>query len=151
MLKLYIGCGLTWALPGEEPPEFKRFKTDVELLRRTILATRKWDVLTFVGLSGGRSSDECRQVYVHDIRNCVGRAHVVLGICDWPSIGLGWELGAAVEARGIPTLAVAQRGRNVTRLILGVDHPRFRFREYDNLVHDVPPMLASMARLRGTN
>ncbi len=148
-VRIYVGCGLTWAIPVlPEPPEFCRFKENVALLKRDLGG--RYEVLDFIGLGGGRSEEECQAVYVHDIKRCVGTTEILLAICDWPAIGLGWELGTAVEAREIPTLAVARQGCNVSRLVLGATHNRrFYFREYDDMVRDVPVLLEEMVRYAG--
>lgn len=147
-MKLYIGCALTWAMPGPEPEEFTTFRTEVRELIQHLKKTGTYDILEFVGLSGGRSPAECRNVYQYDVHQCVGQCDVFLAICDWPSLGLGYELSTAVEKRGIPTLAVARRDVNVTRLVLGIDHPEYRFRSYDVLKRDIPLFLTDVAQGR---
>jgi hypothetical protein len=50
-----------------------------------------------------------------------------------PSIGLGYELGTAVEKHHLPTLAVAHVDSKVTRLVLGISDPMFHFERYTEM------------------
>lgn len=123
-MTIYVGCSLTQA-----PPEFKR---SVEWLKGS-LRCAGYETLEFLGLTHGTERD----VYQHDIRNCVGKCDFFLAVCDLPSIGLGYELGTAVEKHGLPTLAVAHVDSKVTRLVLGIDHPLFRFERYHEMAEVV--------------
>lgn len=126
--KLYVGCGLTNA-----PEEFKE---SVETMK--IQLKERYDVFDFVGLVAGTSED----VYKWDIEHCVADCDMFIGVCDYPSIGLGWELNEAVSL-GKPTLGVAHQDSLVTRLLLGAAglKPNFEFTRYHNLVEDVPKMV----------
>lgn len=90
-------------------------------------------ILEFLGIkdlaSGTPSSPE--EVYLYDIVGCVMEADFMLVICDHPALGLGYEIGTAVELRKIPVLALARRNREVSRLIKGIIHPWFHFDYYD--------------------
>lgn len=119
-MKIYVGCSLTQA-PND-------FKQSVEWLKAG-LRDAGYETLEFLGLTHGTARD----VYEHDIHNCVGKCDFFLAICDLPSIGLGYELGTAVEKHGIPTLAVAHVDSKVTRLVLGVSHPLFHFERYGEM------------------
>ena len=125
---LYVGCALTQA-----PDDFKK---DVEDIKE-VLRKRKYDVLEFVG---SRSATP-EEVYHRDIEQCVGRCSAMLAIVDYPSLGLGWEMATASSLKR-PTLAVAQIGRAVSRLILGAAEviPSFEFENYEN-IRDVPDQL----------
>lgn len=122
---LYVGCALTQA-----PDDFKK---SVEGIKES-LRERGHSVLEFVG-SKPASPEE---VYRWDIMQCVGKCGVMLAIADYPSLGLGWEMATASYLE-IPTLAVAQIGRSVTRLVLGAAEvvPSFEFERYEDL-QDVP-------------
>jgi hypothetical protein len=115
-LKLYIGCSLTQA------PE--AFKASVEELKDRL--RDKFEVLDFVGLVNGTPTD----VYHHDVQNCVGTCDLFVAICDYPAIGLGYELGTAIESLHKPVLAVAQKDAHITRLVIGIDAPGFEFVRY---------------------
>lgn len=115
-LNLYVGCALTHA--SEE------FKNNVEELKGRLKEV--CNVLEFVGLVVGMPRD----VYHHDINNCVRKCDLFVGICDQPSIGLGYELAVQVEDRKMPALAVASFESKVTRLVLGIDRENFEFRSY---------------------
>ena len=126
MKTIYVGCSLTHA------PE--EFKASVEGFKTALRNEGGYEVLEFIGLVGGTAED----VYRWDVEKCVGTCSLFIAICDYPSIGLGYELATAVEKRGVQTLAVAHRDAKVTRLVLGITHPRFQFRRYDELSELVP-------------
>jgi nucleoside 2-deoxyribosyltransferase len=132
--KLYIGCSLTHA--SEE------FKTSVENLK-DILRTQGYEVFDFVGLVNGTAKD----VYEWDINHCIKDCDAFIGICDFPSIGLGWEANQAIRL-GKPALGVAHKDAHVTRLILGAAEvePDFGFERYEDLVKDVPPMVERLIK-----
>jgi hypothetical protein len=126
--KLYVGCGLT--LASEE------FKSRVEDLKDRL--SKNWEIMQFLGLVDGTAED----VYRKDIIENVGGCDAFLGVCDEPSIGLGWEL---CESTGLkkPTLAVAHMGSKVTRMVLGAPafHSTMKFRRYEDMVEDVPEIV----------
>jgi len=117
--KLYIGCSLTQA-----PEEFKQA---VESLKDSL--RDRYEVLDFIGLVKGTPTD----VYHWDVQHCVGGCDLFVAICDYPAIGLGYELATAIESLHKPVLAVAHKDARITRLVLGIDAPRFEFKRYDNL------------------
>lgn len=121
---LYVGCGLTNA------PE--DFKAGVEALKDVL--KKDYDVFDFVGLTAGTAED----VYRWDIEHCVANCDVLVGVCDYPSIGLGWELNESVRLNK-PTLGVAHEKAVVTRLILGAAaiKPNFTFKRYSDIL-EVP-------------
>lgn len=127
--KIYVGCSLTQA------PD--TFKTQVEELKQ-VLRQDGFEVFDFVGLVNGTA----KEVYQWDIGHCVGDCDMFIGICDFPSIGLGWELGQAVRL-GKPALAVAQADSKVTRLLLGAAEAEsnLTFERYTDLVHDIPKLV----------
>lgn len=127
--RLYVGCGLTQA---SEP-----FKASVENLKEYL--RKDWQIMEFLGLSAGTERD----VYQKDIIDNVGGCDAFLGICDEPSIGLGWELREAMALKK-PTLAVAHRDSKVTRLLLGAPefNPTLIFRRYEDLLKDVPRIVS---------
>ena len=122
---LYVGCALTQA-----PDDFKK---DVENLKGVL----KYDVLEFVGSRPAAPPE----VYRQDIERSVGRCSAMLAIVDYPSLGLGWEMATASNLK-TPTLAVAQVGRAISRLVLGAAEviPSFEFENYEHL-RDVPDQL----------
>ena len=126
--KLYVVCGLTQA--SEE------FKDQVEALKARL--GTEWEIMEFLGLVAGNEAD----VYQRDIIDNVGGCDAFLGVFDEPSIGLGWELRESIGL-GKPTLGVAHVDSKVTRLILGAPafNPNFKFRRYENMVEDVPPIV----------
>ena len=117
---LYVGCALTQA--SDE------FKGKVEYLKDDLRGY--YNVMDFVGDKPASPG----KVYQQDIEECVVKCDVMLAIADYPSIGLGWEMATAASLR-TPTLAVAQIGRVVTRLMLGAAEvlPTFEFERYEDL------------------
>lgn len=126
--ELYVGCGLT--LASEE------FKNDVEELKDRL--SDNWEIMQFLGLVAGTAAD----VYRKDIIENVGGCDAFLGVCDEPSIGLGWEFCEATNLRK-PTLAVAHRNSKVTRMVLGAPafNPTMSFRRYENMLEEVPAIV----------
>ena|SRR3989344_3933673 len=127
--KLYVGCGLTLA------PE--DFRERVEEVKDRLRAN--WDVMEFLGTVKGTEVD----VYQKDIIENVGGCDAFLGICDEPSFGLGWEMSEATSLLK-PTLAVAQIDARITRMALGAPafNPTMVFRRYEDMVEDVPRIIA---------
>lgn len=126
-MKLYVGCSLTHA-----PEDFKKavggFKDALRMAGH--------EVLDFLDLTGGTPKD----VYEWDIGHCVRDCDAFIAVCDYASIGLGFEVNEAVRL-GKPTLAVAHINARVTRLILGAAEvePNMRFVRYEKLVEDILP------------
>ncbi|HCC22713.1 TPA: hypothetical protein DF272_00870 [Candidatus Falkowbacteria bacterium] len=115
--KLYVGCSLTQA-PSE-------FRAQVESFKNSLRAD--YDILDFVGLVAGTDTD----VFLHDT-DCVRSCDLFVAICDYPAIGLGYELGVALEM-GKPVIALARHAACVSRLVLGINKPNFHFYRYTEL------------------
>ena len=111
-VKIYVGCSLTQA------PEW--FRHSIEVFKASLARLPNVEVLDFVGLTAGTDAD----VYEHDIHRCVREADLFVADCSFPAIGLGWELGTAVEKLEKEVIAVAKRGTKVTRLVTGASSPR---------------------------
>lgn len=123
---IYVGCALTQAS--------QEFKEEVEEYKRS-LRDVGYEVLNFIGLEKGTDVD----VYRWDIKHCVRTCDIFVGICDYPSIGLGVELNEATRL-GKEVLAVAHTESEVTRLILGAakDEPNIHFARYTSLSDTLP-------------
>jgi hypothetical protein len=119
MLKLYFGCALIGATDD--------FREQTMSLREKLRA--HFSVLDFVSLGKGTNLD----VYKNDIHQQVATCHLMVAICDHTSTGLGYEMATMVEKYGKPVLAVAYQYSVVSRLILGIDAPFFKFARYNNL------------------
>ncbi|MFZ2484800.1 MAG: hypothetical protein WAX80_01900 [Minisyncoccia bacterium] len=123
MAKIYVGCSLTQAPEG--------FVRDVENLK-VLLREAGHEVADFVGTVAGTATD----VYETDIHKCIADCDLFVAICDFPSIGLGWEMGMAVEKHHKPTLAVAHLDAKVSRLPIGAmceRNPCYLFTRYAKL------------------
>lgn len=127
--KVYVGCSLTHA--SEE------FAANVIALKER-LRDEGYEVFEFVGLVDGTPLD----VYEWDIGHCVADCDVFIAVCDEASIGVGWELSAALALKKT-CLAVAHTDARVTRLLLGAAEAEdnLHFERYENLAKDVPVML----------
>jgi len=129
--KVYVGCALTHAS--------NEFKEEVERLKKKL--ENICVVLHFKGLS---DSNLPRDVYVHDIIHCVHECDILIAICDYPSIGLGYEIATQAESRKKPILAVAHEDAKVTKLILDPAIENYSFCRYKNLCEDVYAMVAGI-------
>jgi hypothetical protein len=120
-IQLYVGCALT-----DAPEEFKQ---GVENFKHALRA-EGYEVFDFVGLVNGTAVD----VYNWDIKHCVKNCQALIAICDFPSIGLGYEMNEAVNLKK-PVLAVAHNDSRVTRLVHGAAEvePNLRFETYQKL------------------
>jgi hypothetical protein len=130
-VKLYVGCALTFA--------GSRFKKQIQKLKIELKKDPRIKLLEFLGLSDGSDTD----VYVHDIKHCVKKADIILGEVSYASIGLGWELGTAIEARHIHALICKRKSKKVSRLITGAckargNKSRLVFYEYEDILELIP-------------
>ena len=133
-ISIYVGCSLTHAP--------KKFKDDVELFKSNLRSL--YEVHDFLGLVKGSE----QQVYEHDIAN-VEECALFMAICDYPSLGLGYELATAIEKLQKPTLAVAHVDATITRMILGIRHPNYtfqRYRSFSDLTDIVQAQVANLVQ-----
>jgi nucleoside 2-deoxyribosyltransferase len=115
--KLYVGCSLSHA-PNEFIQHVMALKDQLR---------EHFEVLDFVGRDAG-TSKEVFETDTNQVKNC----DCFLAICDLPSLGLGYEVALALEL-GKPTLAVAHKDAEVSRMILGINKPSFVFKRYENI------------------
>ena len=85
------------------------------------------------------------QIFEHDIDYCVRVADFILAIADFPSTGLGYEVGTMVEKYGKPVLAVAHRNSAVSGIVTGNTRPNFEFLRYDD-VSEVQSMMIEFSK-----
>src|SRR5436305_766185 len=104
MKKIYVGCSLT-----HSPDEFR---DAIDLLKKKL--AEKYEVLEFLGLIKGTA----QEVFDWDTK-CVRGCDLFLADCTYPALGLGYEIGVALE-NNKPTIAIAGKEAKVTRLLLGV-------------------------------
>jgi hypothetical protein len=124
--KLYVGCALT-TIPTEKREEFLEMINEVK--KRL---SEHFILLEFIGIENP-NKETPQEVYKYDIHECVMNADYMLAICDYPSLGLGYEIAVAVEKQGMPVFAVAHKNFSITRLIRGIDHPKFAFYQYETV------------------
>ena len=128
MKKLYVGCALTHA-----PEEFRQ---RISALKDRLRGD--YEVLDFFWNLNKPGTP--KDIYEWDINKCVAECDAFLAVCDFPSLGLGYEMATVVEKLSKPTLAVAQADAKVGRIILGINQPHFRFARYTSL-DEIPSML----------
>src|SRR5262245_9476540 len=107
-LKLYVGC----AIECNRDPGF--------LPRVAELKKQLGGFYEILHFQGAREANpQPKAVYRTDIDECCATCDVFLAICDYPSTGLGLEIGACLWKRNPPVhvLAVASNGMKVSRLI----------------------------------
>jgi len=142
-MKLYIGCSLTHATED--------FRKEVDALKNNLrLDYEILDFFSSIDDNGSliqpvSSSDE--DVYMWDIHACVKNCDVFIAIVDQPSIGLGYELGTAIEKLSKPTLALAHKDTRVTRLVLGINHPNYKLARYTSIT-EIPSLIKQFIESR---
>ncbi len=117
MKKIYVSCSLTHA--SEE------FKQSIDQLKDRLRP--RYEILDFFGLADGDPKD----IYEHDLQ-CVHGCDLMLSEVSFPAIGLGFEIGTAIQINK-PVLAVAKTDAKVSRLVLGIQSPQFNFHRYDSM------------------
>ena len=117
--RLYVGCGLTNA-----PEEFIRCVIQLrEDLRRDFEILDFW---TPIILGGEKNPAKIVQFDIEQLK----ASEVMLGICDHPSFGLGFETAHALWGSK-KTLLVAHRDALISAFPLGLANPFYRFEFYD--------------------
>jgi hypothetical protein len=110
-LKVYVGCALTHA-----PEEYRQMIADF----KNELRKAGWiEVLDFVTANSVLELPDPVHIYHNDIHECVGYADAFIADVTLPSLGLGWELGTAIEKHAIPTFMCAREGVKISNLVLG--------------------------------
>lgn len=132
--KLYIACALT-VIPADKKESFWAMIAEIKKQLRN-----HFEVMDFLGLGDFTP----KEVYDFDIKECVIKADCVLAICDYPSLGTGYEIGTAVEKLGIPVLAVAHKDSLVAKLIRGVSHKNFHFHYYNSTYEIIQKTLKTL-------
>lgn len=119
-IKIYIGCAIKHA-PPEYVEKIKKFRAELERYPR-------FKILKFFG------KGEPKDIFHHDIRECVDEADVMIAFADLPSTGLGYEMATHYEKNKRPLLVVAHREAIVSGLVLGIHgEAPFSFRRYDHI------------------
>jgi nucleoside 2-deoxyribosyltransferase len=140
--KIYLGCALTNA-----PLEFRE---EIVKLREKI--KEKYELIEFFSdpASVSQQSTEleyCQKIYEFD-KNCVQSCDIMLAEVSYPSLGEGMELAFAVT-NDKPILAVARDDASVSRMIMGITHPKFEFQRYVE-VDDLLNLLEQFAKVKLT-
>ena len=134
--KLYVGCSLTQA-----PLEFI---TSVENLKLKL--AESFEILDFFGLA---DEPDSTKIYNHD-RKCVLESNLFLAICDFPSIGLGMEIGFAIENQKKIIIAYNSKSK-ITRMLLGIPKAQnIQFCQYQDIL-EIEKFLENNSNLASTN
>jgi len=116
-MKIYLTNSLTYA-----SEEYKS-----EMLKLRELLKQEYKVLEYLGLVNGNAGD----VFRNDIE-CVRNCDMLLAEVSYPSTGQGFEIASALDL-GKKVLAFAKQNAVVTRMILGINYPNFKFERYSSL------------------
>jgi hypothetical protein len=138
--KLYIGCALT-RLPPEKEKDFLQMLVEIKIGLQD-----RFDIIEFIGVTGLAPDASPQEVYIHDIKNSIMVADCMLAICDYPSLGTGYEIATAVEKRGIPVLAVAHKDLLISKLIRGINHKDFHFLYYNSVEEIISKTIETLTR-----
>ena len=117
MKKIYIGCSLSHST--------EEFRNSIDALKAAL--REKYEVLEFFGLGAGEPQAVFKKDY-GQVKSC----DLLLAECSHPSTGLGVEVGLAISLNK-PILAIAQPNSTVSRMITGIDHPKFNFLRYTSI------------------
>ncbi len=126
MKKVYVGCALTHA--------DEQFRSSVEDFKNS-LREKGYEVLDFLWVMDKDPTPG--QVYEWDIKNCVKNCDALVGICDHPSLGLGFEIGEAVRMNK-QVILIAHEDTKITRLVRGAAEveDNVSFHSYKHLEKD---------------
>lgn len=113
-IRVYFGCALSHA-----PKEFIR---DIEKIKKAL--RKRVEVFDFLGLEHPSISD----AYQYDT-NCVRRCDVIIANITYPSLGLGMEMGVALENKK-PMITIIDDKTKTTRFLISgyVDPYHFSIR-----------------------
>lgn len=116
-MKIYLANSLTLA-----PEEFKQGMLD---FREKLKIGH--EIFEYLGTTEGSALD----VFTHDIQ-CVKDCDMVLAEVSYPSTGVGIEIVTALQA-GKKVLAFAKQEAKVSRMVLGMNFPNYKFIRYSSL------------------
>jgi len=132
-IRVYVGCALTHA-PLEYRQMIESFKNKLRLVT--------WiTVLDFVTPESVLPSPDSIGIYQNDIHECIGTADVFIADVTYPSLGLGWELGTAIEKHKILTIMCHQKDARISNLVLGAPgkNSYTSIHKYEQFLHELLP------------
>ena len=115
-MKIYFANSLANA-----PEEYRRQMTE---MREKLKGS--FEVLEYFGLGEGTAEE----IYKHDL-DCLQKCDLVLAEVSQPSTGVGFEIATALGL-GKKVLAAAAEDAIVSRMIMGIIHPNYKFIRYTN-------------------
>ena len=125
---VYIGMALTNA-PKDFVDEF------YPELCSALEATGNIEIIKFLGLEAG----EPLSVHKYDT-GCIASADLMVGICDYPSTGLGMEIMHRHNLKK-PLLLFSHKDATITRMVIGFaqneDLPCIKYKTVDDIVDQV--------------
>jgi nucleoside 2-deoxyribosyltransferase len=116
-MKIYFANSLLSA-----PEEFK-----IEMLEFREKLKNHHEILEYFGKSVGSA----QEVFCHDIE-CVKNCDMVVAEVSYPSHGVGIEITTALHL-GKQVIAIAKQEATVSRMVLGITDPNFKFIRYSNI------------------
>ena len=123
----------------ENLPIYQRIVARLKSLGHVVLTEHVADP----NLLGPELSVSAREVYLRDM-GWLDQAEVVIAEISTPSLGVGYEIGYALQ-RGIPTLCAHRAGLFVSKMITGNPAPHLRivtYRDESELDHHITQFLA---------
>src|SRR3989344_7350925 len=115
--KIYVGAALTHA-PYDFRLKVEKFKDELR---------EKYELIEFFGL---RNDAKVRDIFEWDTK-CVKTCDLYIPICDYPSIGLGYQIGVALE-NNKTILAIAKKDATISRYLPAIKRKNFSFKRYKN-------------------
>ncbi len=142
-LKIYVSCSLTHA------PE--DYKENIKMFIKELKKNDFVEILEFCSPLPGQQQSvfDALDVYHNDIHDCVEHANVLISEISFPSTGLGFELGAAMEKHGTGVIMFAQNEAVVSKLILGaaIAHNSPVYRYDQSIMEHMPSLLTKLKQL----
>ena len=119
-LSIYVTCALKHA--SED------FKKMIAEFKRRLAQETGHTILEFVTNPDEKTATE---IYQNDIPGCVMTCDLIIADLTLPSTGEGYEMGTMKEARMGHIIGIAQKGTDISKLILGI--PNLKVSYYEDL------------------
>ncbi len=127
-MKIYIGS----AVQGLNDSEYQKMTGRIRWLGKELI-TRGHEILSYKSMSDRKSTPA--EIYEHDHKNCM-ECDAMIALALNPSTGLGMEMITCLsrirygQSHPALVLAIADANTNVSKLLVGWKHPRFKFARY---------------------
>ncbi|OHA16983.1 MAG: hypothetical protein A3G52_03675 [Candidatus Taylorbacteria bacterium RIFCSPLOWO2_12_FULL_43_20] len=129
--KIYVGAAYTYAN--------YEFRLKVEKFKDRL--RKKFEIMDFNWLTDKVPADSY-ELSVKYLNDC----DLFIAICDYPSLGLGYEMGCAVKMNK-KVLALAHKNSTVSMLILKINkkHKNFILKRYSNSLTELTSFIVDAA------